>query len=78
MITADVTAELGRVTAPTLVMTGAEDVLTPLDQGPTGTGARAMAELIPNARLEIVDGGHGYLVEQPEESIRIVLEFFLE
>jgi pimeloyl-ACP methyl ester carboxylesterase len=58
-------------------MVGAEDVLTPLDQGPDGTGARAMADLIPGAILEVVDGGHGYLVEQPAESIRIVLEFLL-
>lgn len=78
MITADVTDDLVRITAPTLVMVGGEDVLTPVDQGPQGTGARAMAELIPGARLEVLDGGHGYLVEQPEESIRIVKEFLLE
>jgi len=77
MITADVTGDLARITAPTLVMVGAEDVLTPVDQGPAGTGARAMAEAIPGARFEVLDGGHGYLVEQPEESIRIVLEFLL-
>ncbi len=78
MITADVTDDLARITAPTLVMVGAEDGLTPVEQGPAGTGARAMAEMIPGARLEVLDGGHGYLVEQPEESIRIVLEFLLE
>lgn len=77
MITADVTDDLAAIAAPTLVMVGAEDVLTPLDQGPDGTGARAMADLIPGAILEVVDGGHGYLVEQPAESIRIVLEFLL-
>jgi len=78
MITTDVTADLGRITAPTLVMVGAEDVLTPVDQGPAGSGARAMAERIPGARLEILQGGHGYLVEQPEESIRLVIDFLLE
>jgi aminoacrylate hydrolase len=77
MITADVTAELGTINSPTLVMVGREDVLTPLDCGPDGTGARAMAEAIPGAQLAVMEGGHGYLVEQPDESIRLIVEFLL-
>jgi aminoacrylate hydrolase len=77
MMTADVTAELANITSPTLVMVGAEDVLTPLDCGPDGAGARAMADSIPGARLAVLEGGHGYLVEQPEESIRLIVDFLL-
>jgi pimeloyl-ACP methyl ester carboxylesterase len=77
MITADVTADLGKINAPTLVMVGEEDVLTPLDCGPDGAGARAMAEAIPGARLAVMPGGHGYLVEQPAESINLIVEFLL-
>jgi pimeloyl-ACP methyl ester carboxylesterase len=77
MITADVTPHLGRIDFPSLIMVGEEDVLTPLDCGPEGAGARAMAEAIPGAQLAIMKGGHGYLVEEPEESIRQVVEFLL-
>ncbi len=77
MATADVVNDLAAIAAPTLVMVGAEDVLTPLDCGPDGVGSRAMAEMIPGARLEILDGGHGYLVEQPQESIRLITDFLL-
>lgn len=77
MITADVIADLGRINAPTLVMVGEEDVLTPVDCGPDGAGARAMAEAIPGARLSVMRGGHGYLVEQPDESIKLIVDFLL-
>lgn len=78
MMTTDVTSDLPDISAPTLIMVGEEDVLTPIDQGPDGAGARYLAEHIPGARLSVLAGGHGYLVEQPEESIRIILEFLLE
>jgi pimeloyl-ACP methyl ester carboxylesterase len=77
MTTADVTDDLPNISAQTLVMVGAEDVLTPLDCGPDGVGARAMAERIPGALLQVLGGGHGYLVEQPEESIRLIEDFLL-
>lgn len=77
MMTADVTTELSTITSPTLVMVGVEDVLTPLDCGPDGAGARAMADAIPGAQLAVMEGGHGYLVEQPDESIRLIVDFLL-
>ncbi len=77
MMTADVTADLGKISSPTLVMVGEEDVLTPLDCGPDGAGARVMAESIRDARLEVMQGGHGYLVEQPGESIKLIVDFLL-
>ena len=77
MMTADVTHLLADIEAPTLVMCGEDDVLTPLDMGPDGAGARYMAEHIPNAELAMMPGGHGYLVEDPEGSARTIVEFLL-
>jgi 3-oxoadipate enol-lactonase len=76
MITTDVRADLDRITAPTLVMVGEDDVITPLDAGPDGAGARYMAERIPHAELCVLEGcGHGNLVERADESIRLILDF---
>ena len=57
----DTRARLGSITAPTLVMHGEHDELTPV------ANARQLAAGIPHATLAIIpDSGHGYLVEQPE------------
>ena len=76
MIDTDVTARLGDVTAPTLVMVGSEDVLTPLDAGPGGAGARYVAENLPDARLVVFEGsGHGHYIEQQQESLAAIIGF---
>jgi 3-oxoadipate enol-lactonase len=55
---------------PTLVVVGEADGLTPPDQ------ARALAQAIPGARLEIIPGaGHLPPVEQPEATTRSLREF---
>jgi pimeloyl-ACP methyl ester carboxylesterase len=76
MIEADTTAELGRITSPTLVMVGDQDVITPLYSGPDGAGAAYMAEHIPGAELCVFEGcGHGNLVERADDSIARIVEF---
>jgi 3-oxoadipate enol-lactonase len=76
MIETDVTPFLGRVTSPTLLMVGSEDVLTPLDQGPDGAGMRYMHEHIPGSELWIAEGaGHGLLAELARPSADKVIEF---
>lgn len=76
MIDADVRADLGAILAPTLVMVGSEDVLTPLDSGPTGVGARKVVESIKRAELRIFKGsGHGHYAEQATESVEAILGF---
>lgn len=76
MIDTDVRSQLEDVQAPTLVMVGSEDNLTPLDAGPGGAGARYVAESLPNGQLAIFEGsGHGHYVEQPEESVKVILDF---
>jgi 3-oxoadipate enol-lactonase len=68
----DATPALGRIAVPTLVIVGAEDVLTPPDQ------ARFLAAAIPGARLEVLDGaGHLANLERPE-AFNAILERFLQ
>jgi 3-oxoadipate enol-lactonase len=74
--TADIVPLLPHVKAPTLVMIGEQDILTPYELGPKGAGAKAIRELIPNAQLAMIKGcGHINLFEQPEESARIITDF---
>ena len=54
---------------PTMIMAGADDPLIPT------INARIMQWLIPDARLEILDCGHLFLVTRPDESARIVDDF---
>jgi pimeloyl-ACP methyl ester carboxylesterase len=57
----DLTAQLGRVALPTLVVNGTADLLT------TPGDARRLARGIPDARLELVRGaGHMVMLEQAE------------
>jgi 3-oxoadipate enol-lactonase len=66
----DLRAVAGRVDAPVLLVAGAEDALT----GPAH--ARALAEAIPGARLELIPGcGHTPQVEHPAELARLVVPF---
>ena len=76
MIEMDMTGDLEKITAPTLVMDGDLDLLTPLDQGPQGAGSRLIAERIPNAELYVIEGcAHTNLMEVPELSTTVVVEF---
>ena len=66
----DTRARLGRICAPTLVLHGAQDELTP------PANARLLARAIPGARLELVpDAGHAYLLEQPELSHSLFVDW---
>ena len=60
---------LGSVTAPTLVLVGADDAATPVAK------AQVLADGIAGARLEVVaDCGHSATVEQPDEVSRLLRE----
>jgi 3-oxoadipate enol-lactonase len=64
----DFRADLGSVTAPTLVLAGADDPATPPDQ------AQLIADGIPGARLTVVpDAAHLLNVEQPDAFNRAAL-----
>ena len=53
---------LQNINAPTLVITGSEDVLIPAEN------SRVLAERIPNARVRSIDGGgHLFVVEKAQQ-----------
>jgi 3-oxoadipate enol-lactonase len=65
--------ELHTVTAPTLVITGSQDTLTPLGD------AEELAELIPTSRLYVLSGAaHGLMAETPNAFNDAVLRFLDE
>ncbi|MEI8000593.1 MAG: alpha/beta fold hydrolase [Actinomycetes bacterium] len=69
----DLRFELRDVSAPTLVITGSQDMLTPFGD------AEELAEMIPGSRLrELRGAAHGLMVEQPNAFNRAVLEFLGE
>jgi 3-oxoadipate enol-lactonase len=66
----DSTALLPSITAPTLVLVGSQDALTPPEE------ARRMADAIPGARLRVIDGaGHLSNLERWEAFNAALAEF---
>jgi 3-oxoadipate enol-lactonase len=61
--------EIGKIRVPTLVLVGRDDNLT------VPAFSRALARLIPKARLKIIRGGHGFTIECWEEVNRTLLAF---
>jgi 3-oxoadipate enol-lactonase len=65
----DTSARLGEIQAPTLIVHGSQDMMLPVQN------ARLIAQLMPLARLEIIDGvGHLFFWEQPHRAAELVLE----
>lgn len=61
---------LSTITHPTMVVTGADDVITP------PINSRRIAARIPDARLILVpDAGHSFLFQQPGRTARTINEF---
>lgn len=66
----NITAELHRITAPTLVISAEKDLTKPPRFG------RIIQEQIPRSELVVIPGaGHAVVVEKPDEVSRIVLDF---
>ncbi len=71
----DTLDRLGGIEAPTLVVVGEQDLLTPPWQ------SKAVADVIPKARYELVTGpgaSHGLHIERPDDLLRIVTGFLDE
>ena len=63
----DVSERLGEISAPTLVVHGDDDLMLDVANG------RMIAQRIPGARLEVLEGvGHMFWWEQPERSAELV------
>jgi len=68
----DTLARLGDIAVPTLVLHGERDPAVPV------ANARNLAEAIPGARLEVLEGaGHVVFWQQPERCARLIAEFAL-
>lgn len=66
----DIMARVDDLQAPTLIVCGRQDRLTPVKY------SEYLASKIPNARLVLVDGaGHSVMVEQPEVVNQALAEF---
>src|SRR5919201_1007132 len=62
----DTSAELARVAAPTLVISGSHDFLTPPSLG------HQLAALVPDAEYRLFEGAsHGLWLESPEELVEV-------
>ena len=63
---------LWRLRCKTLVMAGTDDPLIPV------VNARMLAKLIPDAKLQLVENGHLFIVTQPQSSAKTVEDFLNE
>ena len=68
----DLTADLPGLAAPVLAVAGAEDPATPPEH------LRAIAEAVPGARLEVVEGAaHVLPLDRPDVAVRLITEHVL-
>ncbi len=73
----DLSGWLPRIASPALVLGGDEDVMTPWDQGPGGSGQESIYQGIPNAQKHVIRGSnHSTIFDNAEEHNRVVAEFF--
>lgn len=71
LISTDIAPKLPRITAPTLILWGAKDKVTPLSDG------KLMHQLIPNSRFHIVeDARHSPQFTHPEEVCARIINWF--
>jgi poly(3-hydroxyalkanoate) depolymerase len=63
---------LPRLKLPVLIMMGADDPIVPVVNG------RILASRLPDARLEVVDCGHLFILTHPEETAQTIERFLLE
>jgi 3-oxoadipate enol-lactonase len=79
LIDIDVTGELAAITAPTLVVAGDGDILTPATQAPSGAGGRYVYEHLVNAAIRefvvVKNSGHANLMDNPKDSNQAAIEF---
>jgi pimeloyl-ACP methyl ester carboxylesterase len=63
----DLSGYAPQITAPTLLLAGAEDNMTPFKPADSGVGFHQITKMLPHAQLEVLpDCGHYLVIEQPE------------
>jgi pimeloyl-ACP methyl ester carboxylesterase len=76
MIDMDLRPLLSRITAPTLIIGGDEDMMTPWEQAASGAGQDYLAEHIAGAKKHVIKGSsHSTLFDATDENCRVVLAF---
>jgi pimeloyl-ACP methyl ester carboxylesterase len=76
MIDMDLRPLLPKITAPTLVIGGDEDVMTPWQQADSGAGQDYLAQHIKGAKKYVIKGSsHSTLFDGTEENCRVVVAF---
>ena len=73
IVNEDLQEEVKKIKAPTLLIYGREDRVTPSDE----EGA-TFGNLIKNSRLEIMDGGHFCFSEHSDVFNKLIYDFLLE
>ena len=74
----DLSPLVDRVRAPTLLLAGREDHMTPFDPAPSGVGFRQIAARRPDFQLRVLEGcGHYLVIEQPEQAAALQRDFLL-
>ena len=77
MIDMDLRPLLKNIVAPTLVIGGDQDIMTPWEVGPSGAGQNYLAQNIDGAQKYVVKGSnHSTLFDGTGENCRVVIDFF--
>ena len=72
MMEMDLRPHAAQIKAPTLVIGGDEDIMTPWEVGASGAGQSWLAENIPNAVKHVIRGSnHSTLFDNTEENMRV-------
>ena len=76
MIDMDLRLWCRKIKAPTLIIGGDEDIMTPWEVGPKGAGQEWLAQNIKGARKYVVAGSnHSTLFDGTAENMAVVLDF---
>jgi len=76
MIEMDLRPLLPKIKAPTLVIGGDEDIMTPWQQADSGAGQEYLVQHIAGAKKYVIKGsGHSTLFDGTEENCRVVASF---
>ncbi len=72
----DLSDLVAKIVAPTLLLAGAEDNMTPFKPSASGVGFAQIETLLPSSDLIVIpDCGHYLVIEQPEAASRHITDF---